>query len=381
MNGVQLNSVHYSDALAKAKAIGVTFRETAIRGAVPTVGGLGPFDVLLRHKRGTLAFVKTVLVGGWGARFIHGVVDAEGQYDSRAAAGRQAGCAFGLDAGKEAGAGVRPNPQVLNGQSPPACMAVRSQASGPAQVPLVADSGHERVADTVDLDIRIRLSPNAGGNHLGRFHHSRPSTCSRLRMGMPNTSSTGQSVAIAVGPLALIGRILSMSSPRAVRLRSRSEDDFDVLFRIADDLATWEERSAASPAPLTGEAFRSRLAQSDADDSGKDVSFVIDVDGAAVGSVSLFDVDGLARHAEVGIALVPEARGKGIGSAAISQIVEFAFVRCNLRRVHLQVIESNLGAIRAYENAGFVVEGRQRQHAWVRGKYDDIVIMGILRSA
>ena len=50
---------------------------------------------------------------------------------------------------------------------------------------------------------------------------------------------------------------------------------------------------------LTGEAFRSRLAQSDADDSGKDVSFVIDVDGAAVGSVSLFDVDGLARHAFV----------------------------------------------------------------------------------
>jgi RimJ/RimL family protein N-acetyltransferase len=198
---------------------------------------------------------------------------------------------------------------------------------------------------------------------------------------MPKASSTGQGLAIAVGPLALIDRILSMSSPRAVRLRSRSEDDFDVLFRIADDLATWEERSAASPAPLTGEAFRSRLAQSDADDSGKDVSFVIDVDGAAVGSVSLFDFDELARHAEVGIALVPEARGNGIGTAAISQIVEFAFVRCNLRRVHLQVIESNLGAIRAYEKAGFVVEGRLRQHAWVRGKYEDIVVMGILRSA
>ncbi|WP_181578510.1 GNAT family protein [Arthrobacter sp. AQ5-05] len=91
--------------------------------------------------------------------------------------------------------------------------------------------------------------------------------------------------------------------------------------------------------------------------------------------------DELARHTEVGIALVPEARGQDIGSAAISQIVEFSFVRCNLRRVHLQVIESNLGALRAYEKAGFVVEGRQRQHAWVRGKYEDIFIMGTLRSA
>jgi RimJ/RimL family protein N-acetyltransferase len=27
-----------------------------------------------------------------------------------------------------------------------------------------------------------------------------------------------------------------------------------------------------------------------------------------------------------------------------------------------------------------VVEGRQREHAWVRGAYEDIVLMGILRS-
>ncbi|PRB71267.1 GNAT family protein [Arthrobacter sp. MYb213] len=171
-----------------------------------------------------------------------------------------------------------------------------------------------------------------------------------------------------------------MSSSRAITLRSRSEDDFDVLFQIAGDLTTWEQRSAATPAPLNRDTYKARLAQIDADNSDKSVRFMIEVDGTAVGSVSLFEFDELARHAEVGIALVPEARGKGIGTASISQIVEFAFVRCNLRRVHLEVIESNFGAIRAYEKAGFVIEGRQRQHAWVRGKYEDIVIMGILRS-
>lgn len=171
-----------------------------------------------------------------------------------------------------------------------------------------------------------------------------------------------------------------MSSSRSITLRSSSEDDFDVLFQIAGDLNTWEERSAAIPAPLNRDSYKARLAQLDADNSDKSVRFMIDVDGIAVGSVSLFEFDELARHAEVGITLVPEARGKGIGTAAISQIVEFAFVRCNLRRVHLQVIESNFGAIRAYEKAGFVIEGRQRQHAWVRGKYEDLVIMGILRS-
>ena len=171
-----------------------------------------------------------------------------------------------------------------------------------------------------------------------------------------------------------------MPNSSSVNLRSRSEEDVDVLYRLAADLSTWEERNPSSPAPVNRAAFEARLAQADEEASGKTVSFVIDVDGTAVGSVSLFEFDELARHAEVGIELVAEARRQGVGTDAISQIVEFAFVRCNLRRVHLQVTASNLGAIRAYEKAGFVAEGHQRQHAWVRGQYEDIIIMGLLRS-
>lgn len=166
-----------------------------------------------------------------------------------------------------------------------------------------------------------------------------------------------------------------------VSLRARAEDDLDVLFEIAADLATWEERNPQAPHPLTREAFRARLASApDGAAPVASMSFVVDVGGVAVGGASLFDIDPLAHHAEAGISLVPSARGRGIGTAAITQLVDFGFVRCNLRRIHLQAIASNTGAIRAYEKAGFVVEGRQRQHAWVRGVYEDIVLMGVLRS-
>lgn len=166
-----------------------------------------------------------------------------------------------------------------------------------------------------------------------------------------------------------------------VTLRARTHDDLDVLFRIAADLDTWEERGASAPAPATREGFDARLARAAEGDAAEDtVTFVVEVDGTAVGSASLFGFDWFARHAEAGISLVPEARGRGIGTAAITQLVEFGFVRRNLHRIHLQAIASNAGAIRAYEKAGFVVEGRQRQHAWVRGGYEDIVLMAILRS-
>jgi RimJ/RimL family protein N-acetyltransferase len=164
-------------------------------------------------------------------------------------------------------------------------------------------------------------------------------------------------------------------------LRARTDDDLDVLFRIAADLDTWEERSPWPPAPLTRERFNARLARAAESETPEDnVNFVVEVHGTAVGTASLFGFDSFARHAEAGISLVPDARGRGTGTAAMAQLVEFGFVRRNLRRIHLQVIASNLGAIRAYEKAGFVVEGRQRQHAWVRGAYEDIVLMGVLRS-
>ncbi len=165
-----------------------------------------------------------------------------------------------------------------------------------------------------------------------------------------------------------------------VSLRPRTDADLDLLFEIAADLDTWEERKPQAPRPLSRDRFDARLLRT-ADDDGPEsaVSLVIDVDGTAAGSATLFDFDLLARHAEVGISLERNARGRGIGTAAIVLLVEFGFVRHNLRRIHLQAISSNVAAIRAYEKAGFLVEGRQRQHAWVRGHYEDIVRMGILR--
>ncbi|MBS1697240.1 MAG: GNAT family N-acetyltransferase [Actinobacteria bacterium] len=170
-----------------------------------------------------------------------------------------------------------------------------------------------------------------------------------------------------------------MSTQPAVTLRARTEDDFEVLYAMSAELDTWEERGPRRPAALTREEYRARIAAAVTDPDGT-ILFVIEVDGEPVGTVGLFGIDELARHGEMGIALVPSARGRGIGTEAVRQILEFGFVRGNLRRVHLEVIASNAAAIRAYEKVGFVVEGRQREHAWVRGHYEDMVRMGVLRA-
>jgi RimJ/RimL family protein N-acetyltransferase len=76
----------------------------------------------------------------------------------------------------------------------------------------------------------------------------------------------------------------------------------------------------------------------------------------------------------------PEYRGNGYGTDAMRLILRYAFTELNLHRISLDVFEYNLRAIRSYEKAGFVVEGRQRQALSRDGRRWDVIYMGILRE-
>ena len=52
----------------------------------------------------------------------------------------------------------------------------------------------------------------------------------------------------------------------------------------------------------------------------------------------------------------------------------------NLNKLHLRVAAFNARALRLYRDFGFVEEGRQRQQAFIRGRYHDVVLMGLIRS-
>jgi len=68
-----------------------------------------------------------------------------------------------------------------------------------------------------------------------------------------------------------------------VSLRTRTDDDLNMSYRISADLDSWEERNPSAPGPLTRAMFDERLARTAASDtSEQNAAFVVDVDGAAV---------------------------------------------------------------------------------------------------
>ena len=57
----------------------------------------------------------------------------------------------------------------------------------------------------------------------------------------------------------------------------------------------------------------------------------------------------------------------------------YGFDTLNLHRIWLTVLADNAGAIRAYEKAGFVHEGAQRDATYRDGGYLDLILMSVLR--
>ena len=169
-----------------------------------------------------------------------------------------------------------------------------------------------------------------------------------------------------------------MLNGERVTLRPVRPEDYPKLYEWRIDIALWMDLSTNPPYPMTFADFTAiydRLALD------KEMSeFAVEVDGELVGRCGMFGYDHLARSAEVGISFGPEHRGKGYGRDTLRVLLDYAFTKRNLRRVWLETTATNEAALRAYAAAGFVEEGRLREHAYVEGRYVDSVRMAVLRS-
>lgn len=100
-----------------------------------------------------------------------------------------------------------------------------------------------------------------------------------------------------------------------------------------------------------------------------------------IGNCGFVKIDWRSRSGEVGI-FIGEKRlwNQGYGTDAMRLLLQHGFHTLNLNRIGLDVYDTNLRAVRSYEKAGFVQEGRKRQAIFKDGKYIDILQMSVLRE-
>jgi diamine N-acetyltransferase len=126
------------------------------------------------------------------------------------------------------------------------------------------------------------------------------------------------------------------------------------------------------------EAFVERSMKSDHDLT---LGIVVREGDRLIGTAGLFRIDFRNRHAGFGIMIGDKKSwNRGYGTEATRLIVRHAFETMNLNRVWLMVYEFNPRGTRAYEKAGFRLEGVLRQSAFSQGRYWDSKLMAVLRD-
>lgn len=100
-----------------------------------------------------------------------------------------------------------------------------------------------------------------------------------------------------------------------------------------------------------------------------------------IGYAGICDISETNRSGEFYI-FIGEKRmwGKGVGTLVAEEILNIGFSEVNLNRIFLTVSEPNIGGVKAYQKAGYKLEGQLRQACFRDNEYHDKLVMSVLKS-
>ncbi len=160
-------------------------------------------------------------------------------------------------------------------------------------------------------------------------------------------------------------------------LRPWRLDDLDSLVASANDASVSRSLRDRFPYPYTGDDGRAWLTRA-VDDS--DRAWALQIDGAAVGGVSLHPGVDVHRHsAELGYWLGQRHWGRGVMTAVIGAFAPRAMEAFRLHRLYATVYENNPASARVLEKAGFTREGVQKSAVVKRGELLDLYVYAMVR--
>ena len=135
--------------------------------------------------------------------------------------------------------------------------------------------------------------------------------------------------------------------------------------------------------PASREALLERLRDSSGaleDPRATNFRWMVEVEGALVGSVSARDLSRFQGRVEIGYLLAGTHQGRGLGTRVVSLLVDRLFTAWPfLHRVWLGTAADNLASQGLARKLGFQREGVLRQHYLIQGERRDEQVWGLLR--
>jgi len=166
-----------------------------------------------------------------------------------------------------------------------------------------------------------------------------------------------------------------------MRLRPPAPEDLPQLFRWMNDpeaVAPWDRFEVDS---YEGLAHSLREAPTDPRSLAPRLVVVRREDGKPLGVVGYYLAHNALDTVDLWYAIcLPEERGKGYGTEAVSLLTDFVFSQQKVSRVGAVADVENPASYHLLERLGFSLEGRMRQALFHHGQWHDVVIYGLTRE-
>lgn len=160
-------------------------------------------------------------------------------------------------------------------------------------------------------------------------------------------------------------------------LRAPEPSDLEMLYQL-ENLPEVCDVSVHN-APVSRQMLADYLIGYSADIArDRQLRLIAQADGLAVGAIDLYEYSPTSARAMVGIAVMPEWRGKGIGHRMLDMATEYCRRDLSLHQLCAFVARDNEPSLRLFASAGFKTSGCLR--SWIKrgNAYEDAIILQLL---
>lgn len=163
------------------------------------------------------------------------------------------------------------------------------------------------------------------------------------------------------------------------RVRSFAGSDAEAIVKYANNRHVWINLRDSFPNPYT--IYDAKKWLKSVKKRSPETSWAIASSTEVIGGIGIHHLPDVYRQsAEIGYWLGEPFWRKGIATAAVKAVVDYAFAHFSLLRIHAGVFEWNPASARVLEKAGLKLEARMRRAVVKDGKNIDQLMYVALRD-
>ena len=168
----------------------------------------------------------------------------------------------------------------------------------------------------------------------------------------------------------------------SIYLRALEPEDLEFIYKIENNESVWDVSNTQTP--YSRFLIRQYLENAHQDIyEAKQLRLAICLNDTfeSVGLIDLFDFDPKNNRAGVGIIILNEAnRNSGIGSEALSLVINYSFQQLQLHQLYANIAGNNEISISLFTKFGFQLIGIKKDWNKINNQYEDEILYQLINN-